>query len=607
MNDAEPTCRRDWMWLLALLALVLALNLAWHATHATPFVDGHRTLIQAVNQFESLLAAPLNHFALLLTDTYEQHLFSLFNASAVTTVAIFGWTQLGVLFISTLYLLLLIASVYGIVRRLQPGPGALAAAVASLFPAAVMWSRIFSSYTAEMAVAAFGVYLLVRSEWFSRPLPALAFGALASVSFRLSETIGDGLQLEMVFFCTALFTFAFGLWRPVRTRWHVLLIAAGTVVIAALAVNRPYLRNLLVYTQQETVSFSDTRYAGGNLGLSPLAIIAYPVVIFDHHLGAVLSLATLAALVFLARRPDRAVGLGVFFFVVPLCVASFVSKKNFNYVLALLPGAAVLIGLAVGRLGNLRIARLVTAALLVSVVAGAVWPAFRTLNPNSNPHPPEPPWYGRFFQTVADDINPPIDETFYPGEVVRGLAELPQRPGGVRVLVIGQTHAHTHITAFRFLLRLAATHRNITILDPFNQLIEFCEGLPREAPELAACPDPDVIVVFPSTPEMLDYVAYASDTAQWQRTFGKRQGCSDPAGEAAQQMAQTSARWTACLADLPWDQYRARIFPATTNPGYFGRGVILDRPDRGVAVTLPPLPKLPPIPEHLKTPPLLTP
>ena len=85
-----------------------------------------------------------------------------------------------------------------------------------------MWSRVFSSYVATMAVAALGVYLLVRSEWFSRPLPALAFGALAVVSLRLNEVVGDGLQLLLVFGTTGSFTFAMGLVRPVRGRTRVL-------------------------------------------------------------------------------------------------------------------------------------------------------------------------------------------------------------------------------------------------------------------------------------------------------------------------------------------------------------------------------------------------
>lgn len=590
----EPTPRpTPWRPLLALVVGVVLLNVAWHATHAAPVVTGHRTLVEAVDQLAAFQADPWQHLDAMLTQEVLDHVFSLYNLSAALPVAVLGRTQTAVLLVSTLYLVLLMLSVYGIVRRLRPGPGALAGAVATLFPAAMIWSRVFSPSIALMAVSAAGVYLLVRSNWMSRPVPALLFGVLAALSFRLGETVGEGVQIQLVFASVGIYTFVAALIRPVSGRWRVLLIAAGIVAVFAAALNRPFLSRVFSYTQQEGVALADSRYVTGNVLEHPQAWLAYVSLVWHEHLGPVLCVAVLAALGVALWRPTKAEGVAIAFFVLPLFAASVVSKKAYNYVFAMLPGAAVLIGLAVGRLKSTRAAYGLTAALLAVVTVSAVWPAFSTEPHFSPPSFDGSSWHNRFLQFPAAHVNPSRNGPFFPGEIARGIEALAADGHDVNLLLLGETHVHASVLSFRFLTRLANLNRGFAVIDPLDELSRFCLERAEHTPTPDPCPEPNVIVIFPTNGEMERFRLFSGDPPAWQRYLRMKRGCVDPASPRTQAMVAATEKWTACLAALPWDSYRVRRFPAYPDAPQLRPGVLLDRPDLGVDVKLPPLPEPP--------------
>lgn len=575
----------------ALLAVMVGLNVAWHATHAAPVITGHRTLLVAAHQLDELARDPAGHLWDLVTGKLSRRPDSIYNASSLVTVTLLGGTR-GALLISTLYLVLLMAAVLGIVRRLQPGVGALAAVAAALCPAAVIWSRVFSPHIALMAVAAFGVYLLVRSEWLTRPLPVLAFALVAGFSWHLAETVGDALQLHLMLAAVAAYVFLVALIRPERGRLRPLLIALAAAALFVALIPEPLLTNVLQYGRLEGLDSAETRYAAGSLRQNPGAWLAYPAILWDQHLGPVLAVAVVVALAVTLRRPTVADGVGLAFFVVPLLVATLVSKKRFNYVFALLPGAAVIIGLAVGRLRRVWLAYALTALLAAVAVFGAVWQPFRADDPNARPQLFESKGYARYFQSAGEDqINPPRNSASATMRIVGEAKRLAQRPGGLRLLLLGRTFAGSHITALRAVLRLENAGGAITVTDPVAQLTDFCTDAAQRLASPDACEAPDVVVFFPNDQRQRPFEEFARDPETWRALLSPANECTRLATGDSIPAPEFVAAWSACLAALPWEKYRARDFAESSGFAQLNRGIVLDRPDRGITIDLPTEPR----------------
>ena len=587
--DAERDRRKNRWFLLAWLVFLTAVNLLWHATHPSPPLRGLESDLALVNQLEDFLRRPVAHLEGLLRIDQPGGIANWYNAGSLLTVCLFGRTEFGVSFISTLFLLLMVIAVYGIVEHLAPGRGPPAAAVAAAFPAAIGWSRILSPPIAMMALTATAVWCLIRSDWYTRALPALALGLLTAFAWRIGQTISDTAQVIAALGPVGVYAFAVAMIRPTRGRLRPLLIAAATLVLIAVVTNYPLAVRAFGYVYDEGVTLSGTRYEPGNVWKHPLALLAYPALLWEDNLGPWLTLATLASLVYLLRRPRAVDGVGIVYFVVPLLVASLTSKKLCTYTYAILPGAAVLVGLAVGRLPKWA-AKVAMVVLMLLALWAAFWPGFNGNPERSFPNNWNTAWYNRFFQEIDRRVDRPRTDGCVPCEIARQAVALAEQRGSVSMVVIGHTLFDGRARRFRFSVALANADRRLLVYDPLQEISDYCIGSTEQIRRHPGCPEPELIVVLPYTSEMVDVREFTSDTANWRDAFNAHVDCINPDSPKSRDAAAASERWVQCLGGLPWNRYRRRNFRDGLEPNNTLPGILLDRPDLGVAIELPPRP-----------------
>jgi hypothetical protein len=389
MNQPHPETpgapRPPW-WLVALLpALLVVAGVLWHLGHPAPVLSGHNLPLVAVAQLRAFDADPIDQLGTLHNGDLPPR-YSLFNLTARVTAALFGRNHLGLVLASTLYLLALGGAVFWLTNRLAGRTAGFAAmAFAMLTPAALGWSKVLAPNIAVLAWPALGVCLLVASDWLRRPIPALAFAAMAAVAPVVGESASDAAQMLLVFSVTAAYALVLRLAILREHRLRALLTVVSMAVVVAALLNTVYVKAQLIYLQQESIALAGAKYAGGDLRNSPAALLAYPALLWGHHLWPAFCLIALGALGLNLRRLDRATGLALLWFFVPLLAVTLTPKKDYDYILAALPGVAVLVGLAVARLPKPSHVRLALAAVLVAGLANLAWSMAR-------PSPPPETW-----------------------------------------------------------------------------------------------------------------------------------------------------------------------------------------------------------------------
>ena len=266
---------------------------------------------------------------------------------------------------NVIYLVLLLVGVY-LLGRLCQGrqAGLLAAALVALMPAVYGGSRVVGLDFPALCVVPLALYVLLRSDGFSRPWYALAFGALAGLAALIKGQ-------SLLFLCwPAALVLGRGLWRQRGARGRVL--AGGALTLAALAavsavwwVGRlGQLGRVLAghATGAEMLFYeSDPSLWGG---------VVYFVRTFPLLVSGPLALSLLAALVLFFRHGGRFRAEILLWLLVPLLLHMVLKVRHFRYLFPLVPAAAVILGVAVYSLRSRW--RHLLAALLVGSAA-SLW------------------------------------------------------------------------------------------------------------------------------------------------------------------------------------------------------------------------------------------
>jgi hypothetical protein len=579
MNGATRTKLLEWTLFFGLVACAVTLNVLWQIHHPEPIIPAFDNLSEFFSQWDEFTAAPFEHLSQVLRN-YDRggHRSLMYLTTGVTILAL-GFNRFGILLISTVFLVILMAGVFGTVRRLRPGAGALAAVIVVLSPAAVFWSRVYSPFIAVMATSALGVYLLVRSEKLTRLAPTLAFGLLAAMALRLPVEVGDALQIELTFACTGVFVFLLAMFRPDGGRLRPILLSVAAFVVFAVTVNKPCLWHSLQYAYQEAVLLAPTKYAPGSVVDDPVAALTHVGLLWQHHLGPFLCVVTALAILVIAWRPRAEDGWGFAFFVAPLVIATLVNKKAFYYSFGFLPGAAVVVGLAVGRFKNKGVVAACLAVLLSGLIFTNPWAMDSPrVTPSQSPAGEE--WYEQYmeFGTNSQARRSP-DESVVAG-LVDAVSEVAGPSQEVKLLYLGTLDSVNQSTAFRFSLRIAAENPHFFLADPIRDLGNM-RGKGAIAPQGVNVPEtPNVI--FLNVP---DGRAFSPDAlvepATWRTWFQLDSGCGDFNLDGSATCSEITNTLVDFFVTLPWDAYRLRLGAPGT------RVLLFDRPDLGVDIQLP--------------------
>jgi len=550
-------------------------------------MTGHNTAMIAIEQQDDFTAAPLKHLATLYRGRSDNN-FSLYNVTTIVGTTLAGRSHLGMVMTSNLYYLLLIFSVFGIVARLGNRFGAgVAALTAMLMPAAMAWSRVVSPHIALMAVSAFGVYLIVVSDYFSRWLPTLLFGALAALSLHLGETVSDSFQVLLVLAVVAGYSLIvrFAVLREQQKRALVSLVLAALAFF--LLLDYHFLKLLaLPYLLNEAIARANDKYAAGNIFRHAYSAAAYPFLLWNYHLFPLHCLAGLAAMVAVLRKPRTEGGLALVFLLIPLTVATLISKKNYNYIFAFLPALPVIVGLAATRLARNRLALVVVALFITTGIV-----QFYSLSYTNNRNIPfmshaiGKSIIASVFQTSYFPVLPKVDKRNLLIDIAPALNDLSKQQKGTTFLLLATGKESRPMMIFRYLLRLQNSDGQLRVVDPIYQ-VQSRYGEYFLSNDILHPFRPDVVLlhrmgnpVFRDRgfldPEQLYAYFYSNDLVRYRVASVER-------------LHKISEYWAEMLAEIPLDEYESTNYPLYYPSHSPGKPITLYRDPQ-----LPPLISLP--------------
>jgi len=535
---------------LAILALILiaavCLNLLWLHTHHIPVYAGHGTMLSGIHAFRLLLEDPLRGIGkfLCLKD------YNLYQVSSVLVASLFGLSYRSMVFTSTIYYLLLIIFAYDTARMLGNRLGGLAAAVSiMLFPAVFGWSRIYCTFIAGMFFPLLGFWLLLSSRAFTKAAPTMAFALLCALSMRLGETVSENIMTLFVLFFPAAYFFIFQMIRG-RTKHRRILalsLSAAALFVIVLLTDYRYIYMAIGYLNFEAIDQRAIKYTPGNIAADPSAIWAYFLIMWHENLSPPFAILTLAALGITAWRPTARQGALLIYFLVPLVLLSLIAKKNYNYIFALLPTCAVLIGVAVAKVARGRWGGVATAAI---AVIGSF--TFVNLSFMYQPNPTElfgaPTDYRRYFQSWEVPVHMPFAASSALMTIAELAAEKSASSHGASILIMAP-YTSTDAEMLHFLLELKNKGGSLRVYFPvFDISLHIVEGFDRPAPPENF--QPDMIINF-SILEVLQ--KQRADGIIMQMFEGYQYLLDYPYD--VKTLDQLVRRWAVSLDSIPWDLY----------------------------------------------------
>lgn len=578
----EPSARLAiWECLLAIMLPLLLLigNLIWHLGHPVPALTGHNHPLNIIAQLQDFDADPLGHLATFPHGYLPPH-FSLYNLAARLTAMVLGKNHLGLVFVSTLYWLVLGAAIFMLTARLAGRRAGLTAMVfVLLMPASLGWSRAIAPSIAVAAWPAVGIWLLVQSRGLARPLPALGFAALAALTPVVGESAGDAAQMLMVFAVAGGYVLLLPPVNESQSRRRTVLVVAGMALVFVALLNTIRLERVLDYLRTEGVDLSGTKYAAGNIFQEPAALLSYPALLWGHHLGPAYCLLAVAALVSALWRPDRKNGLPLVWFLAPLVISTLMPKKDYSYLLAALPALAVLVGLGAARLTKPTHARL---ALAIVLVLGLV----NYARSFTRPSPPPETWS----RLITEHV-------YVGGEYLRlpawgdgaGAVALAQNaaaatPADGCLLFLARLDSFDAAT-LRYYFLLARWHDDLCLSDPL--LVAENKTADALLEDITVNPGGVVAALVLADERGLLHERNFTSAAEFREYFSRRNIISIeyPEPEDRERLIETT---TQALGAIDWEAFTRRE--------WLGRGVssdnrlrvdVYDRPDQGVEIVLP--------------------
>ena len=279
--------------------------------------------------------------------------------------ALFPGHFLLVALVPTAYFLALLAALYGIgVEVAGRRTGLVAAAVGAGYPALFGFARWPEGYIAASSLATLMVWLLLRSRGLTRPWPLLGFSVLAWSAIRNGEGLGESIGAGMAVAGPFAVELGRGVVTSVRARrlpWRTL--GGLALILGLLAISMDW--RWLVGSLNETLfSFTESyvdahpRDPGASPAMAALVSRGiYPLLVWTDYLKPLMACwAILGFSLLLFRRPKHWPTL-LLWFLVPLIGCSSMTKKALYYALPIVPPLAVITaaGLASLRRPGLRL------------------------------------------------------------------------------------------------------------------------------------------------------------------------------------------------------------------------------------------------------------
>ncbi len=348
---------------LILLAAVVAFgvvnNLVWlHIDTRPPRWDEAHYLTMGLKFHEALFSGGVGSFVGSVLTLYPANP-PLVPALSVPAYLLLGKSADAALAVNFLAFVMLILATYGLGATLaSPWCGLLAAVLVSTYPGAFGLSRVFYVDFVNVALVAVSLYLLVRTEAFSRKVPSLAFGVVTGLGFLCRATypvfvIGPlGISAYLAWSGRKHDDLTSGVERP-RLWVNSGLALLGLVVVAA-----PwYIRNLLPVVRR-SLSAGYGAVAVGYGPTNPLtlhAILSYFIILIDVHMTPFgMALFILAVLILWVKRstilqeaPTQKINLshGLLFCLSSVCVPLMIfatgRSQDPRFVAPILPAIAV--------------------------------------------------------------------------------------------------------------------------------------------------------------------------------------------------------------------------------------------------------------------------
>ncbi|MDP8225738.1 MAG: hypothetical protein P9L99_20425 [Candidatus Lernaella stagnicola] len=563
-----------WLTLLGLLLAAAVLNILWLSTHVAPVAAGKDAALVAIEQvhrFEKDPGAEIYTLLRMGMRTTE----SWYNLSAAKTLFLFGKSYLSMVAISTLYYLALIAFTFGAAFFLGgPRAAVWAGALVALTPAAFSWSRLFSPNIALMAFSATGLFCLAASRWWTRFAPAVGFAAVAALSIRMGETVGDNFQLWVVFGIAVTYVLIVR-FAVLRESWRrALLVTLAAALVFVLLTNWNDVNHRFGYLWAEGVDLADSAYGAG----SPSSLGAwttYPLLLWKMHLLPPLTLALIGAVAFLAWRRDLSAGLPWVVFIGGLLLITLVHKKNYNYLFGFLPLAPLIIAYALAKIENSRLQFALGGALIGVCLVVFGYLSFVDVETTVP--------YGDLKSGTraarADHIGhlifyPKKQREHAPTNIVRQAVQRAQTDPKQTLWIIGDladTEAHT----FRLPLALANWNGALRVVDVGREFsdIAFYHRASGSEP-----PPPNTIICLPSMQRFFVPGGVCDSTAIFARLNADYLAGAELTEQRLYDEAAES--WCRRLEQIPWETFRRREFEyLSTVPGRdLERFVVYDQP-----------------------------
>lgn len=263
--------------------------------------------------------------------------------------ALTGWQVWLIPLVFTVYLLILLTSLYGLGEELDgPWTGLVAACVAGGMPALFGFGRFIHDVLPLASMTAFAAWMLVRSQGFSRTWPSVLFGVAVWSVLRSGESFYGSVLSAIVlmgpFALTLLERLRQGL---TKASARGLACAVGIPVITF---DWWWFGPSYGYLQDED-PFGDVMMQAkvaewvGEAWRSPLEHGAYLVTLTNDLVRPPLMLFVVLALLFLWRSEARGKLLTLLMFALPFCALSWMTRKSNWYILPCLPALALLVPL----------------------------------------------------------------------------------------------------------------------------------------------------------------------------------------------------------------------------------------------------------------------
>ncbi|RJQ51127.1 MAG: phospholipid carrier-dependent glycosyltransferase [Nitrospiraceae bacterium] len=266
--------------------------------------------------------------------------------------AVFGRSVDTAIMTNTLYLIILVLSVYGIGRRLHSDKaGFLSAVIVMLFPIVFGLSRSYWQDFPVTAMASLSVYLLLRTDYFRDRKYSLLFGI----------SLGLGMLSKWIHFVFLTGPFLYILWLslkqgvkiPVRNAAYAILAGAAVASFWYIPNGLHVATNLLGLsvgvTGEEATTFQNLGESFGPTGIFNIrSFTYYPAKLVNDQISFFFAVVfTVFAVSLLKRHRDKNLWMLILWVIVPIIAFTLIKNKTPRNTVAILPAISLMISFGI--------------------------------------------------------------------------------------------------------------------------------------------------------------------------------------------------------------------------------------------------------------------